>query len=207
MIVGETENYGYEHIVKAINFVNRGVAADSDLVDPAEGWSDPPPAAVCGGSHQPAPARLPICVGQPNPLMMRTHCGCMRDHRQRIGPDMVGVNPGMDTALVLSILARREDLEQFLPPRLVLSAWATPTVTPYAQQKPRIVFMRGFLLFTPEGLALFSHFAGSSVSSVAGDPWWNPPAGLSVLSSRAPSGILGDGVGGSNSGTTAVLGG
>lgn len=132
VIVGETENYGYEHIVKAINFVNRGaklVATNSDLVDPAEDGVIP----SCGSLVAPiqaATGKTPYFVGKPNPLMMRTGLRLLGVHSEdtviigdRMDTDMIaGIESGMDTALVLSGVTRREDLEQFpFRPRLVLS--------------------------------------------------------------------------------------
>ena len=68
-------------------------------------------------------------VGKPNPLMMRTGLRILGVHSadavmigDRMDTDMVaGIETGLDTALVLSGVTRREDIGKFpYRPRLVL---------------------------------------------------------------------------------------
>ena len=69
-------------------------------------------------------------VGKPNPLMMRTGLRILNVHSEdaamvgdRMDTDIVaGIETGLDTALVLSGVTRREDVKKFpYRPRLILN--------------------------------------------------------------------------------------
>ena len=135
VVIGETENYSFEHVVKAINFVNKGaklIGTNRDLVDPAETGVVP----ACGSLIAPiqaATGKKPYFVGKPNPLMMRTGLRLLGVHSadtiiigDRMDTDMIaGIESGMDTALVLSGVTSREDIDKFpFRPRLVLNGVA-----------------------------------------------------------------------------------
>ncbi|MDO5423732.1 MAG: HAD-IIA family hydrolase [Eubacteriales bacterium] len=131
VVVGETERYCYEHILKAMTFVNRGaklIATNTDLTGPVEGGIAP----ACRAFVAPIEAttgKKAYYVGKPNPLMMRTGLKMLGTHSSetamigdRMDTDIVaGIETGMDPILVLSGVSSRETIEEFpYRPRLVI---------------------------------------------------------------------------------------
>ncbi|MDD6615587.1 MAG: HAD-IIA family hydrolase [Lachnospiraceae bacterium] len=131
VVVGETESYRYEHILKAMTLVNRGaklIATNPDLTGPVEGGIAP----ACRAFVAPIEAttgKQAYYVGKPNPLMMRTGLQMLGVHSSetamigdRMDTDIVaGIESGMDPILVLSGVSTRETIENFpYRPRLVL---------------------------------------------------------------------------------------
>lgn len=131
VVVGETESYRYEHILKAMTLVNRGaklIATNPDLTGPVEGGIAP----ACRAFVAPIEAttgKQAYYVGKPNPLMMRTGLQMLGGHSSetamigdRMDTDIVaGIESGMDPILVLSGVSTRETIENFpYRPRLVL---------------------------------------------------------------------------------------
>lgn len=132
VIVGETEHYCYEHVLRAMNFVNGGaklIATNSDLTGPIEGGVAP----ACRAFVAPIEAttgKNAYYVGKPNPLMMRTGLQLLGTHSSetamigdRMDTDIVaGIESGMDPILVLSGVSSRETIKEFpYRPRLVLN--------------------------------------------------------------------------------------
>ncbi len=132
VIVGETSNYNYESILKAVHFVQRGarlIGTNSDMTGPSEQGIIPACRALV------APIELATgCsayyVGKPNPLMMRTGLkllGCHSGEAVMVGDRMdtdivAGVETGLDTVLVLSGVTTREIMNTFpYRPHYVLS--------------------------------------------------------------------------------------
>ena len=131
VVVGETESYRYEHILKAMTLVNRGaklIGTNPDLTGPVEGGIAP----ACRAFVAPIEAttgKQAYYVGKPNPLMMRTGLQMLGVHSSetamigdRMDTDIVaGIESGMDPILVLSGVSTRETIEEFpYRPRLVL---------------------------------------------------------------------------------------
>ena len=131
VVVGETESYRYEHILKAMTLVNRGaklIATNPDLTGPVEEGIAP----ACRAFVAPIEAttgKQAYYVGKPNPLMMRTGLQMLGVHSSetamigdRMDTDIVaGIESGMDPILVLSGVSTRETIENFpYRPRLVL---------------------------------------------------------------------------------------
>ena len=131
VVVGETDSYRYEHILKAMTLVYRGaklIATNPDLTGPVEGGIAP----ACRAFVAPIEAttgKQAYYVGKPNPLMMRTGLQMLGVHSSetamigdRMDTDIVaGIESGMDPILVLSGVSTRETIENFpYRPRLVL---------------------------------------------------------------------------------------
>ena len=123
VVVGETMNYYYDSIVKAVGFVQRGaklVATNSDLTGPSENGIIPACRALVAPIEL-ATGRTAYYVGKPNPLMMRTGLkmlGCHSAEAVMIGDRMdtdivAGIETGLDTALVLSGCTGVEDLKRY----------------------------------------------------------------------------------------------
>ena len=118
VVVGETVTYGYEHIITAMNLVNKGarlIATNTDI-------TGPPIEATTG--------KKAYYVGKPNPLMMRTGLQILGVHSSeavmigdRMDTDIIaGIETGLDTALVLSGVSTRETIKEFpYRPRLILN--------------------------------------------------------------------------------------
>ncbi len=132
VIVGESDSYGYDNIVKAVTLVNQGarlIGTCSDLTGPSEQGIIP----ACRSLIAPieyATGRSAYFIGKPNPLMMRTALRMLGAHSEetviigdRMDTDMIaGIETGMDTALILSGVTQRQDVEKFpYRPRLILS--------------------------------------------------------------------------------------
>lgn len=131
VIIGEGNSYNYENILKAVRLVEKGaklIGTNSDLTTPGEYGTIPSCRAMIAPIEM-ATGQPAYFVGKPNPLMMRTGLGILGVHSEdavmigdRMDTDMVaGIETGLDTALVLSGVTRREDVEKFpYRPRLIL---------------------------------------------------------------------------------------
>lgn len=132
VVVGETDDYSYNHIMTAMNLVNKGarlIATNTDLTGPVEGGVAP----ACRAFVAPIEAttgKSAYYIGKPNPLMMRTGLQMLNVHSSeaaiigdRMDTDIVaGIETGLDTVLVLSGVTTRESMKEFpYRPRLVLN--------------------------------------------------------------------------------------
>jgi NagD protein len=123
VIVGETSNYHYENISKAISLVLKGarlIGTNSDLTGPMEDGIVP----ACRSLIAPielATNRGAYFIGKPNPLMMRTGLRLLNVHSDdavmvgdRMDTDIIaGIETGLDTVLVLSGVTKPEDVQSF----------------------------------------------------------------------------------------------
>ncbi|MDD3165604.1 MAG: HAD-IIA family hydrolase, partial [Oscillospiraceae bacterium] len=132
VIVGESDDFNYDNIVKAVRLVNNGarlIGTNPDLTGPVENGIVP----ACRSLIAPielATGKSAYFIGKPNPLMMRTALRMLGVHSEdaamigdRMDTDMIaGIETGLDTALVLSGVSTRADIAQFpFRSRLVLS--------------------------------------------------------------------------------------
>lgn len=132
VVVGETRTYSYEKIETAVRLVRQGarlIGTNPDMTGPTERGIVPATGALI------APIELATgCkayfVGKPNPLIMRhalKQLGCRREETAIIGDRMdtdivSGIESDIETVLVLSGVAQREDLKRFAyAPRYVLN--------------------------------------------------------------------------------------
>lgn len=132
VVVGETPDYCFEHITKAMNLVNRGaklIATNSDLTGPVEGGFIPSCRALVAPIEA-TTGKKAYYVGKPNPLMMRTGLQLLGVHSSeavmigdRMDTDIIaGIETGLDTVLVLTGVSSVETLNDFpYRPRLVLN--------------------------------------------------------------------------------------
>ena len=132
VIVGETSNYNYESILKAVHFVQKGarlIGTNTDMTGPSEKGIIP----ACRALVSPIELTTGCSayyVGKPNPLMMRTGLkllGCHSGEAVMVGDRMdtdivAGVEKGLDTVLVLSGVTTPEMMNTFpYRPHYVLS--------------------------------------------------------------------------------------
>lgn len=133
VILGETLNYNFEQITRAVRLILDGarfIATNPDANGPADGGIIP----ACGAMAaliETATGVHPFFVGKPNPLMMRSALNLLEIHSKdtimvgdRMDTDMIaGVQTGMDTILVLSGVTRLENVDRYpyLPGHIVES--------------------------------------------------------------------------------------
>lgn len=133
MVLGETFNYNFDQIARAIRLILNGarfIGTNPDANGPTEGGIVP----ACGALAaliQTATGVAPFFVGKPNPLMMRSALKYLGVHSEdtfmvgdRMDTDMIaGVQSGLETILVLSGVTRKENVNRFpyRPARIVRS--------------------------------------------------------------------------------------
>lgn len=132
VLVGETANYNYDSILKAMRLVMNGarlLATNPDITYPEESGIAP----ACRALVAPIEAttgKKAYYIGKPNPLMMRTALQIL-DSRSRetamIGDRMdtdiiAGIESGLDPILVLSGVSTRDSISEYpYRPRLILN--------------------------------------------------------------------------------------
>ena len=123
VVVGETSNYNFESIARAVTHVRNGarlIGTNPDMTGPSENGIMPACRALIAPIEL-ATSRPAYFVGKPNALMMRTGLrllGVHTDEAVMIGDRMdtdilAGIETGMDTVLVLSGVTAREDIVQY----------------------------------------------------------------------------------------------
>lgn len=123
VIVGESRTYNFEQIDLAVHLVLNGarlIGTNSDLTGPTEKGIAPACRALVAPIEL-ATGRQAYFIGKPNPLMMRhaiKKIGCQREDTLIIGDRMdtdiiAGIESGIETALVLSGITKKEDLVMF----------------------------------------------------------------------------------------------
>lgn len=133
VIVGESPNYSYEAICKAVTLVRNGaklIGTNSDLTGPSSRGIIPACRALISPIEM-GTGKQAYFIGKPNPLMMRTGLRLLGVHSEeaamigdRMDTDIIGgVESGLDPILVLSGVTSREEIDQFpYRPRLVLDS-------------------------------------------------------------------------------------
>ena len=133
VVVSETTDYSYSHIVTAMNLVNKGarlIATNTDITGNVDGGGIAPACRAFVAPIEATTGKKAYYVGKPNPLMMRTGLSILGVHSSdtamvgdRMDTDMIaGIETGLDTVLVLSGVSTRETVEEFpYRPRLILN--------------------------------------------------------------------------------------
>ncbi len=123
VIVGETRNYNYENIIRAVRCIQIGaklIGTNPDLTGPTEGGVVPATRALIAPIEL-ATGKQAYFVGKPNPLMMRTGLkllGCGNEETVIIGDRMdtdiiAGIESEIDTVLVMSGVAQPDTIQSF----------------------------------------------------------------------------------------------
>jgi NagD protein len=123
VVLGETRTYSFERITSAIRLVASGarfIATNPDPTGPAPDGPLPATGSVAALISR-ATGVEPYFVGKPNPLMMRSALNAIDAHSEttamigdRMDTDVVsGLEAGLETILVLSGVATREQAERF----------------------------------------------------------------------------------------------
>ncbi|MDX1520101.1 MAG: HAD-IIA family hydrolase [Anaerolineae bacterium] len=123
VILGETDSYPFDKIIRATKFISEGVpfiATNSDPSGPSEEGLVPACGAVAAMIER-ASGRSPYFVGKPNPLIMRTALRYLDEHSEnatmvgdRMDTDIVvGLESGLQTILVLTGVTSVEMIQNF----------------------------------------------------------------------------------------------
>ena len=132
VVVGETRDYDYDKVSKAIGFVRKGarlIGAQPDMTSPSQDGLIPACRALIAPIEL-AAERKAYYVGKPNALMMRTGLSLLGTHSSetaiigdRMDTDIIaGIETGLDTVLVLSGVTSKEQIGAFpYRPKYVLN--------------------------------------------------------------------------------------
>lgn len=123
VVLGETFAYSIEQITIAVRLITAGARFIATNPDPI-GNSEQGLVPACGAMAaliERATGVAPFYVGKPNPLMMRSALNYLDVHSEesimigdRMDTDVLsGISSGLDTALVLSGVTTREDVERY----------------------------------------------------------------------------------------------
>lgn len=123
VVCGETRNYNYESIIRAVRLVQKGarlIGTNPDLTGPDETGIIPACRALISPIEL-ATGKQAYFVGKPNALMMRTGIDLLGVHSadaamigDRMDTDIIaGIESGLSTALVMTGVSSRETVKQY----------------------------------------------------------------------------------------------
>jgi NagD protein len=123
VVVGETRNYSFEAITKAIRLIGDGsrfIVTNPDATGPSADGPLPATGAVAALISK-ATGKEPYVVGKPNPMMFRSAMNKIGAHSENTGmigdrmdTDIVaGIEAGLHTVLVLSGISDRDEIERY----------------------------------------------------------------------------------------------
>ncbi|WP_412539107.1 HAD-IIA family hydrolase [Longispora sp. K20-0274] len=123
VVLGETRNYSFEAITRAIRLINDGsrfIATNPDVTGPAPEGALPACGSVAALITK-ATGVDPYFVGKPNPLMMREALNKIEAHSEttamigdRMDTDVLcGIEAGLRTFLVLTGVTQPDEIERF----------------------------------------------------------------------------------------------
>jgi NagD protein len=123
VVVGETRNYSFESITKAVRLVGAGsrfIATNPDATAPSVDGPLPATGAVTALISR-ATGKVPYFIGKPNPLMIRSALRELSAHSEttamvgdRMDTDVVaGLEAGLHTVLVLSGVSDEESSHRY----------------------------------------------------------------------------------------------
>jgi NagD protein len=123
VVVGETRNYSFEAITKAIRLIGKGarfIATNPDATGPSAEGPMPATGAVAALITK-ATGKEPYVVGKPNPMMFRSAMNKIGAHSENTGmigdrmdTDIVaGIEAGLHTVLVLTGISDQSEIERY----------------------------------------------------------------------------------------------
>jgi NagD protein len=123
VVIGETRNYSFEAITKAIRLIGDGsrfIVTNPDATGPSADGPLPATGAVAALISK-ATGMEPYIVGKPNPMMFRSAMNKIGAHSENTGmigdrmdTDIVaGIEAGLHTVLVLTGISDRADVERY----------------------------------------------------------------------------------------------
>jgi NagD protein len=123
VVVGETRNYSFEAITRAIRLIGNGarfIATNPDATGPSAEGPMPATGAVAALITK-ATGKDPYIVGKPNPMMFRSAMNKIGAHSENTGmigdrmdTDIVaGIEAGLHTILVLTGISDQAEIERY----------------------------------------------------------------------------------------------
>jgi NagD protein len=123
VVVGETRNYSFEAITKAIRLINNGarfIATNPDATGPSADGPMPATGAIAALITK-ATGKEPYIVGKPNPMMFRSALNKIGAHSENTGmigdrmdTDVVaGIEAGLHTILVLTGISDEAEIRKY----------------------------------------------------------------------------------------------
>jgi NagD protein len=123
VVVGETRNYSFDAITKAIRLINEGarfIATNPDATGPSADGPMPATGAISALITK-ATGKDPYVVGKPNPMMFRSAMNKIGAHSEntamigdRMDTDIVaGIEAGLHTVLVLTGISDQAEIERY----------------------------------------------------------------------------------------------
>ena len=123
VVVGETRNYSFEAITKAIRLINNGarfIATNPDATGPSADGPLPATGAIAALITK-ATGKEPYIVGKPNPMMFRSALNKIGAHSENTGmigdrmdTDVVaGIEAGLHTILVLTGISDETEINKY----------------------------------------------------------------------------------------------
>ncbi|MEV8252833.1 HAD-IIA family hydrolase [Rhodoglobus sp. NPDC076762] len=135
VVIGETRNYSFEAITKAIRLIGNGsrfIVTNPDATGPSADGPLPATGAVAALITK-ATGREPYIVGKPNPMMFRSALNKIGAHSEttgmigdRMDTDIVaGIEAGLHTVLVLTGISDQKEIDRYpFRPKEVLDSVA-----------------------------------------------------------------------------------
>ena len=123
VVVGETRNYSFEAITKAIRLIGEGsrfIVTNPDATGPSAEGPLPATGAVAALISK-ATNKTPYVVGKPNPMMFRSAMNRIGAHSENTGmigdrmdTDIVaGIEAGLHTILVMTGISDQAEIERY----------------------------------------------------------------------------------------------
>lgn len=123
VVIGETRNYSFEAITKAIRLINDGarfIATNPDATGPSAEGPMPATGAIAALITK-ATGKDPYIVGKPNPMMFRSAMNKIGAHSENTGmigdrmdTDIVaGIEAGLHTILVLTGISDQAEIDRY----------------------------------------------------------------------------------------------
>ena len=123
VVVGETRNYSFDAITKAIRLIAAGarfIATNPDATGPSADGPMPATGAISALITK-ATGKDPYVVGKPNPMMFRSAMNKIGAHSEntamigdRMDTDIVaGIEAGLHTVLVLTGISDQSEIERY----------------------------------------------------------------------------------------------
>ncbi|WOF23015.1 HAD-IIA family hydrolase [Microbacterium betulae] len=123
VVVGETRNYSFEALTKAVRLINNGarfISTNPDATGPSAQGVLPATGAI-NALITKATNKEPYIVGKPNPMMFRSALNRIGAHSENTGmigdrmdTDIVaGIEAGLHTVLVMTGISDRASIEQY----------------------------------------------------------------------------------------------
>jgi NagD protein len=123
VVIGETRNYSFEAITKAIRLIGDGsrfIVTNPDATGPSPDGPLPATGSVAALISK-ATGKEPYVVGKPNPMMFRSAMNKIGAHSENTGmigdrmdTDIVaGIEAGLHTVLVLTGISDRAEVERY----------------------------------------------------------------------------------------------